>query len=97
MRTFRSVGNAWQLWLVQRMRFTGDEDGIVMHERFATAGTLARLRQLTPNIIVWAVDDLERALELHHLGVSGLIADDLALLAEVRRRVCEPGPQQPGP
>lgn len=96
VRTFRSVANTWQLWLVQRMRFAG-EDGVVMHERLATADTLARLRQLTPNIIVWAVDDLERALELHHLGVSGLIADDLALLAEVRRRVCEPDLQQPGP
>lgn len=87
IRTFRSVGNRWQLWLVQRLRFDDQNDGIVMHERFATAATLARLHRLTPRVIVWAIEDIERAMEVHALGVSGVIADDLEVLAEVRRRL----------
>lgn len=92
IRTFRSVGSRWQLWLVQHVRFSNDEDGIVMHERFATAETLARLHRLTPDIVVWAVHDLDRAAELHDLGVSGVIADDLDVLDQVRRRLHD----QPG-
>jgi glycerophosphoryl diester phosphodiesterase len=90
VRTFRSVGNRWQLWLVQRVRFAGTDDGIVMHERFASDEVLARLRRLTPHIVVWAVDAVDRALELHDRGISGVIADDLGVLAEVRRRLDDP-------
>lgn len=90
IRTFFSVGNLLQLWLVQRVRFPDESSGIVMHERFASAETLERLRRRTANIVVWAVEDIDRAIQLHELGVSGIIADDLDLLAEVRRR-SDPG------
>ena len=96
VRTFRSVGTRWQLWLVERVRFAQHDDGIVMHERFATAEVVTRLRQLTPNIVVWAVDDLERAIELRGLGVSGVIADDLGLLARLRRDGHDPAIHRPG-
>jgi glycerophosphoryl diester phosphodiesterase len=85
IRTFRSVGSRRQLWLIQRMRFAGEDDGVVMHERFATADVVARLRRRTSQVIVWAVDDLERARELARVGVTGIIADDLALLVAIRR------------
>lgn len=86
IRTYRSVGNLLQLWLVQRVRFSDESSGIVMHERFASAEILERLRRRTSNLVVWAVEDIDRAIELRDLGVSGIIADDLALLQEVRRR-----------
>ena len=86
VRTFRSVGNRWQLWLVQRVRFADACDGIVMHERFASHEVLSGLRRLTPNIVVWAIDDVERALALRDLGVRGVIVDDLGVLAELRVR-----------
>jgi glycerophosphoryl diester phosphodiesterase len=87
VRTFFSVASPWQLRLIQRFRFADHDHGIVMHERLATSETMSRLHQLTPNVVVWAVHDLERALELHRLGVSGIIADDLDLLERVRRHI----------
>ncbi len=84
IRTLRSVGSRWQLWAVQRLRFAGPADGIVMHERFATPGVVERLLALTPLVVTWAVDDLDRALELAAMGVTGLIMDDLDLIAAVR-------------
>ena len=89
IRTFRSVGNRWQLWLVQRVRFGAADDGIVLHERLASDEVLVQLRRLTPDIVVWAIGDVERALTLRELGVTGIIADDLALLAELRARVAD--------
>ena len=73
------------MWLIQRLRFAGPDDGIVMHERYASHDVLTRLHERTPNVIVWAVEDLDRALELHEMGVSGIIADDLDLLAKIRQ------------
>lgn len=81
VRTFRSVGNRWQLWLALRLRHP---DGVVMHERFATPDRLVRLRDRCSGIAVWAVRDLPRAVELRDLGVSAVIIDDLGLIAAVR-------------
>lgn len=91
IRTFRSVAGRRQLWLVQRLRFPDEDDGIVMHERLATPETVARLRRLTPNVVTWAVDDLDRALELLDMGVTGVIADDVAMLAALRLVLIERG------
>lgn len=83
VRTFRSVGSRWQLWAVRRGRF-GSHDGIVMHERFASRDVVERLLRLTPHVVVWAVDDLDRASALARIGVTGIIADDLDLIARIR-------------
>lgn len=87
VRTFRSVANRRHLWLVQHVRFAPQDDGIVMHQRLATTDVIERLHRLTPNVVVWAVEELDRALELHAMGVSGIIADDLELLARLRDRL----------
>lgn len=87
IRTLWSIASPGQLWLVERLRFADLGDGIVMKERLATEDTLARLRDRAATIIVWGVDDFERAIELHQLGVSGIIADDLDLLDQVRRHL----------
>ncbi len=83
MRTIRSVGSRWQLWLVQRLRAWAEHDGIVIHERLLNRASIDRLHRLTPTVFVWAVDDLSRALQLLDLGTSGLIVDDLALIAQI--------------
>ena len=87
IRTLWSIANRQQLWLVERLSFADLGDGIVMQERLATAEVLSRLRPRASTVIVWGVHDLDRALELHQLGVSGIIADDLDLLADVRRHI----------
>ena len=82
----RSVGNRVQLWLVQR-RFVRRRDragdGVVMHERFATAEVVAALRSDASPLITWALRDRERVTALRHLGVDGVIADDLELIAAI--------------
>lgn len=87
IRTLWSISSPFQLWLVERLHFADLGDGIVMHERLATEETLARLRNRATTIIVWAVHDFERAVELHRLGISGIIADDLDLLDRVRHHL----------
>ena len=96
IRTLWSIANRQQLWLVERLSFADLGDGIVMKECLATAEMLSRLQPRAPTIIVWGVEDLERALELHQLGVSGIIADDLDLLDQVRRHL-ESTPGSDGP
>lgn len=83
VRTMRSVGSRWQRWLIERVRFGADDDGIVIHERLLGADLLERLRQLTPTVIAWGVTDAVRAAELVRLGISGLIVDDLGLVEQV--------------
>lgn len=90
IRTFRSVGSRWQLWLVRRFGVGATGDGIVMHERFADAETVAALRRVASDLVVWAVVDLDRALELAETGVTGLILDDVDLIREIDRRVNRP-------
>lgn len=83
LRTYRSVGNRAQLWLALRLRHP---DGVVLHERFATAEAIGRLRRRCERIAVWAVIDAERARDLHDLGVDTFIVDDFDLITSLRRR-----------
>lgn len=84
VRTMRSVGNRAQRWIVSRRPLGDGLHGVVMHERLATGDALRRLRRGTAPVIVWAVEDLERVVELAGIGVDGFIADDLALIAAAR-------------
>lgn len=86
VRTFRSVGSRWQLWIALRFGVGSTGDGIVMHERFADTVTVGRLLRFTPDVVVWAVEDLDRALELDAMGVAGVIVDDLGLIAAIADR-----------
>lgn len=82
-RTMKSVGNRWQRRLVTWTHFDGDH-GIVIHERLLHDGWLARLHEVTPTVIAWAVQDRDRAGELIAAGVAGLILDDLDLVRALR-------------
>jgi glycerophosphoryl diester phosphodiesterase len=90
VRTLRSVGSRWQCWITRRFGPGRRGDGVVMHERFADATTVAGLRRSTDDVVVWAVDDLDRAVELATLGVTGLILDDLELIAAIRDHPAAP-------
>ena len=85
IRVMRSVGDRFQRWLVvQRCvrptrRVPGQ--GVVMHERLADAGSVARILRHWSPVVTWAVTDLGRVRELEQIGVTGVIADDLALIA----------------
>lgn len=89
VRVMRSVGNRLQLALVQRLapsRRRRRRDGVVMHARLADADSLAAVRRGSSPVFAWAVDDLDRVVELAELGVDGVIIDDLGLIAAARRR-----------
>jgi len=85
VRVMRSVGDRFQRWLVTQrwvrpVRRVPDH-GVVMHERLADAASVAHiLRHWTP-VVTWAVTDLDRIRQLEQIGVTGVIADDLALIA----------------
>jgi hypothetical protein len=83
VRTLRSVGSARQRWLVQRMG-VGGCDGVVMHERLSSVGHVTALKHRYRTVIVWGIDDLDRARAVIAHGVDGIIADDVALLVEIR-------------
>ena len=52
-----------------------------MHERLADAASVARILRHWSPVVAWAVTDLGRIAELEQIGVTGVIADDLALIA----------------
>lgn len=83
-RTMRSVGTRWQCWLVVRLRFAPEADGIVIREDLLTPGVLDRLKTVTSTVVAWGVTDRSRADALFGAGIDGLILDDLALLRELR-------------
>lgn len=86
VRTLRSVGTRWQRWLVVRVP-VGGVDGVVMHERLADPHHVAALKQRYSTVVVWAVEDVERATAVIAGGVDGIIADDLGLLAELKEKL----------
>jgi hypothetical protein len=97
VRVMRSAGNRFQRWLLTQRwvrRATtrhgvGAGHGVVLHERLADAATVARIRRHWSHVVAWAVTDLDRVRELDLIGVTGVIADDLGLIAAA-------GPIAPG-
>ena len=86
IRTMRSAGPRWQRWTLRWIRRFGPDDGVVVPERFVTPTAIAGWLGRTSHVAVWAVADLDRASELVGLGVTGLIVDDLDLIAAIDRR-----------
>ena len=86
VRLVPSVGHAWQ---VRRLLERPDGrrwDGIAVHARLLDEGTAARLVAWAGMLYSWPVNDAATAGRLIGLGVTGLISDELALLAELARR-----------
>jgi glycerophosphoryl diester phosphodiesterase len=88
VRTFRSIGAPWQLRIaLRRSARPPDPVGHVMHHRFASEATVRALTSRNANLVVWGVTDLGTARRVIDLGVTGIIADDLGLLAQIRDEI----------
>jgi len=61
-------------------------DGASLHLRLLEPERLRRLREHVPLVMSWPVNRREDAARAAALGVSGLISDDLGLLAELREQ-----------
>jgi glycerophosphoryl diester phosphodiesterase len=85
VRVMRSVGSRLQLWAVQRSWFQDERHGVAVHERLVSRSSIERVRPRSGDLVVWAVTDHTRLLELEELGVTGFIIDDLELIEVARR------------
>jgi glycerophosphoryl diester phosphodiesterase len=79
-RVIRSIGSKEAL---QQMR--GDLDGwagagIGLHFQLLTPEVIAELRERTPLIVTWTINNLEQANRLVRQGVGGIITDRLELI-----------------
>lgn len=74
VRTWRSVATRRSLAAV--LRAPGDTRPVTVRHTYLDRDTVDRLRQVTPEVIAWTVNDLRRAALLADLGVTGLTSDD---------------------
>lgn len=91
VRTLRSAGNRFELFLLRRLRSPSWLGGVVVHQRLLTRRLVFELRARHDHLFTWAVEDRRRAVELAGWGVTGLILDDLDLLAELDATMVGPG------
>ena len=90
VRTLRSVGTRLRLAAARRLPLPRGVDGTVVHERLLTREVTAELKA-RGEVLAWALTSRERIEQLARWGVSGIIVDDLGLLAHFRpTRVGDP-------
>lgn len=80
----RSVGSTEMLQQMRRDLETWSGAGIGLNQELLTNEVIDELRQATPLIVTWTVNDLERALDLVRRGVGGIITDRLAVIRAMR-------------
>lgn len=85
----RSCGNRLQLRAVTMVPGLGDRIGVVAHNRLLDAQTIGVVRDRTPQLFTWAVDNVERGRWLAAEGVAGFIVDDLDMDWASLHLVCE--------
>jgi glycerophosphoryl diester phosphodiesterase len=78
-----SVGRPWQVARVLERFPAGLLHGVAVHERLLDEPTVARLLQQAGVVYSWPVNDPATAQRLLRSGVTGLISDDVGLLAEL--------------
>lgn len=78
IRTFRSVGNRFELMMLRWMPTKARVDGTVIHRRFLTPSIIERLRSRGP-IFAWGATDRASVEWLEEQGIAGVILDDLGL------------------
>ena len=72
--TWRSVATRRALAAV--LRAPADTRPVTVRHAYLDPRTVDRLRQVTPEVIAWTVNDVRRAVRLADLGVTGLTSDD---------------------
>jgi hypothetical protein len=82
VRRLHSIGTESELRRFLE-RFAADRlDGVSIHERLLRPDTVAQLRSIADVVLTWTVNRPARASELVHLGVDGIVTDDIAALSQ---------------
>jgi glycerophosphoryl diester phosphodiesterase len=76
VRTWRSIATRRALAAALHPDRLGDARPVTVRHTFLDRRTVHRLRQVTPEVIAWTVNDLRRAGQLADLGVTGLTSDN---------------------
>jgi glycerophosphoryl diester phosphodiesterase len=56
------------------------DDAVSIRHSLLTGDVLERLHERTPRVVAWTVNNLERARQLHAMGVDGVTTDRIAIL-----------------
>ena len=83
-RVVRSIGSDAALERMRDELDTWAGAGIGLDSELLTPPVVAELRERTPLILTWTVNELERATELVRAGVGGIISDNLELIRAMR-------------
>ena len=75
VRTWRSIATRHALAAALHPDRRGDARPVAVRHGYLDPRTVDRLRQVTPEVIAWTVNDLRRAGQLAELGVPGLTSD----------------------
>jgi hypothetical protein len=70
-------------------------DGASLHLRLLGGGRLDSLREHAPMLMTWPVNRRREAERATALGVTGLISDELSLIADLREERASGGPAGP--
>lgn len=85
-RVIRSIGSPEALRLMRDQLDTWTGAGIGLQVDLLTPKVIADLRERTPLIFTWTVNDLERAMRLIEAGVGGIITDSLEVIRAISTR-----------
>lgn len=80
LRTFRSVGNRFEMLLLWILPPLAAVDGIVIHSRLLSPRVVTLLRRRHGLVFSWAIGDEGTGRRLLDWGVNGLIVDDPQIL-----------------
>lgn len=83
IRTIHSAGNDRQLRALVRLGRGRRLQGISVHERLLSPGTVAELKSVADLVMTWPANAADRARDLVAMGVDGLITDRLDLAREL--------------
>lgn len=80
VRTFRSVGNRFEMLLLRILPARGVFDGIVVHSRLLNPDVITGLHRHYELVFSWSIADEDAGRQLIAWGIDGLIVDDLLVL-----------------
>ena len=80
----RSVGSPEMLAQMRHDLDAWTGAGIGLDEELLSRAVIEELRERTPLIVTWTVNDLERAIDLVRQGVGGIITDRLEVIRAMR-------------
>lgn len=83
-RVIRSAGNRTELALLLMLPSMVSLDGVVVAHRLLTDKVVRRLLRRFETLYTWGLDDIGAVERLGRLGATGVILDDLSLIAASR-------------